>query len=154
MVLDIGGVPNVLFDQSRQDNVGMYKTISDSRTWSAEGYEFITQFPDVDDMNHNDEGFLLSGDDNVFCMMAVRLPQGATIIDAVVDGTAATVDKWTLFRSPFSEVPSISVKIVDGSLDEVKKVNYVVNNDVETYFFFVRLYTGEQINHAIIHYVE
>ena len=146
------GVKNSLFTQSEQNDEGLNKSQSKSLTWGSEGFEFITITPAVDDVIHSDEGYLSSNSDNVFCMLGVKLPQGATIIDAVVYGTFATTNNWSLWRGPYDESPAIMVKIGEGARNTIGKINHIIDNDVESYSFFVRLYTNEQIDHAIIHY--
>jgi hypothetical protein len=140
MVLNIPGIKNPIFQQSKIEDVGIgQKKLSETLYLSIPGCTFRITTAATEAANANwriyaDNGTLetTANDNRAFC--PVFLPQGAVITAAVVIGTATNT--WTLYRREDSSDAETMSSSTCGT--ESLVINgAIVDNITYQYFFQV-----------------
>ncbi len=151
MVLDI---PNGLFGQEdvrETPDAGIVGT--ETRYYSINPSDFISQNPDVNDIAILYYRILASANGIVFCA-PVHLPHGALITNVVVYGNAgAGAETWTLKRIKYDETGDGTLATANINSADNSVVNGTVDNLNYTYAIFTTsLDSGDRINGGVITY--
>lgn len=135
MVLDIGGVPNILFDQSRRDELG----IASKGNEQYKNYPpttFVAASPDTNDITLS-AAFLTCVDNAITFYGTANLPDNAVISAAIVTGNISD-ETWWLKRIPLDgSEGSSGTTLATGNFNTEVKItkNNQVNNELYSYTF-------------------
>ncbi len=157
MVLDIKSIPNLLFERSKIDNVGIGSK-SNSEIWNCAGINFIPLNTDTDTFRAESGARIAdAGLGEMFLFANVTLPDRAVISEVKVFGEvqSGTVD-WHLFRILLGNiVGEEQTEMAAAALNTSDKTisNNLVDN--ENYSYYLRadkLEDGDAIVGAWIKY--
>lgn len=135
MVLDIGGVPNILFDQSRIDELG----IASKGNEQFKNYPpttFLATSPSTKDVTYS-AAFLTCVDNAISFLGTANLPENAVISAAIVTGNISD-ETWWLKRIPLDgSEGSTGTTLATGNFNTEVKItsNNQVNNEFYSYVF-------------------
>ncbi len=152
MVLKIPGVPNLLFNQSRTEEIGLGNQKRGETTfWSCGGSNFAGGASG--DSYTLDRNYQPTSNQNVYA--SVELHQGAVITGVIVYGNAAAqVRQWTLRRLRLtSGVSNDDIAFGTVGTEDTSITDGIVNNETFAYYLeIVSMVNGDSIRGARITY--
>jgi hypothetical protein len=157
MALKIPGIPNLLFEQSRIEDVGIGKKgFAETQFWSCNGCNFVPNDPNGNTYSYNAANGILTvtvaagGDDSH--LAPVSLPHGSVVTGAVVFGNDAT-NVWVLSRrAHIGGAVSDLAAATNVNTENTTISNAIIDNNAYSYFFATSFGANDTVEGARITY--